>query len=73
MKISYDSDVDALYIQLREIGSGQADNRDLENGIIADFGPDGLLSGIEILDASRILGTESERVIVELGPAKRSE
>ncbi len=71
MKISYDADVDALYIQLREIGDGQAENRDLGSGITADYGPDGLLTGIEILDASRLLGKETEQVILELQPVKR--
>lgn len=70
MKISYDAEVDALYIQLRELDHGKAENRDLGQGIVADFGPDGLLAGIEILDASRVLGRDKENVIVELGPAK---
>lgn len=66
MKISYDPDVDALYIQLRDIMPGMAENRDLGEGIVGDYGPDGLLSGIEILDASRIVG--NEKVFVELSP-----
>ena len=70
MKISYDAEVDALYIQLRELKSGQAENRELGSGITADFGSDGLLAGIEILDASRLLGKDKDNVIVELGPAK---
>lgn len=73
MKISYDAEVDALYIQLRELRPGQAENRDLGSGIVADFGPDGLLAGIEILDASRILGKERESVIVELGPVQQQK
>ncbi|HOJ60574.1 MAG TPA: DUF2283 domain-containing protein [bacterium] len=56
------------YIQLRPINSDEAANQDLPEGITADFGPDGLLSGIEILDASRILGKEREKVDVELTP-----
>lgn len=72
MKISYDAEVDALYIQLRELGPGQAENRDLGGGIVADFGPDGRLAGIEILDASIILGSDKEQVIVELAPARRA-
>jgi uncharacterized protein YuzE len=72
MKISYDAEVDALYIQLRELGPGQAESRDLGSGIVADFAPDGRMAGIEILDASLLLGSERERVIVELGPAKRN-
>ncbi len=71
MKITYDPEVDALYIQLRELKPGEAENRDLGSGIVADFGPDGLLAGIEILDASRVLGEDKERVFLELSPAKR--
>lgn len=70
MKISYDSEVDALYIQLRDLKPGQAECRDIGNGVTADFGPDGLLAGIEILDASRVLGGGKEQVIVELSPAR---
>jgi uncharacterized protein YuzE len=66
MKITYDAEVDALYIQLQEIKPGMVENRDLGKGVVADFGPDGLLAGIEIMDASRILGRE--KVLVELSP-----
>jgi uncharacterized protein YuzE len=72
MKISYDAEVDALYIQLRELKPGQAENRDLGHGVVADFGPDGLLAGIEILDASHILGKERDRVVVELEPVHQA-
>jgi uncharacterized protein YuzE len=72
MKISYDAEMDALYIQLRELGPGQAENRDLGDGIVADFAPDGRIAGIEILDASAIVGSNKEQVIVELAPARRS-
>jgi len=68
MKISYDPEVDALYIQFRPISPGQAENRDLEKGISADFGPDGLLSGLEILEASRLIDLQKENFIVELSP-----
>ena len=71
MKITYDAEVDALYIQLREVEPGQAENRDLGSGLIADFGPDGLLTGIEILDASRILEQGPANVLVELNPVLR--
>jgi uncharacterized protein YuzE len=72
MKITYDPESDALYIQLRPIGPGEAENRDLGGGIVADYGPDGLLAGIEILDASLLLGTEDlDRVILELSPARK--
>jgi len=72
MKITYDAEVDALYIQLRQLEPGQAENRDLGDGIVADFAPDGRIAGIEILDASIILGADKEQVIVELAPARRT-
>lgn len=53
MKFSYDSDVDALYLQLRTIEPGKIENRELGSGVTGDFASDGLLSGIEILNASR--------------------
>ncbi|MEW6235392.1 MAG: DUF2283 domain-containing protein [Candidatus Omnitrophota bacterium] len=71
MKISYDLEVDALYIQFRPIEPGQAKNRDLEKNIAADFGPDGLLSGIEVLEASRLIDPLNENFIVELAPIAR--
>lgn len=72
MKITYDPEVDALYIQLRPLGAGEAENRELGDGIICDYGPDGRLAGIEILDASKILGQDLERVTVELSPARKA-
>ena len=72
MKITYDPEADALYIQLRQIAPGEADNRELGGGIVADYGPDGLLSGLEILDASLLLGkTDLDKVILELSPARK--
>jgi len=66
VKITYDAEVDALYIQLRDIEDGTAENRDLAAGITADFGPDGLLAGIEIHYASRIIGSSLELALKEL-------
>lgn len=53
MKITYDSQVDALYIRFRET---EVTSEHLAEGIVADFDADGLLAGIEILDASKRLG-----------------
>ncbi len=73
MKITYDPEADALYIQLRAIDAGGAENRDLGGGIIADYAPDGLLAGLEILDASLLLGRDDlDRVILELSPARKT-
>ncbi|MCI0695584.1 DUF2283 domain-containing protein [candidate division KSB1 bacterium] len=72
MKITYDSEADALYIQLRPISPGGVENRDLGGGIVADYGTDGLLAGLEILDASLLLGKEDlDQVILELSPVRK--
>ena len=55
MKISYDSEVDALYIRLIE---GKHDCRTvrLNEKIALNIGPNETLVGIEILDAKQVLG-----------------
>ena len=68
MKIRYDAEVDALYIELRPIAAGTAECRELTPEITADYGPDGKLSGLEILDASQVLGEDARKVVLELSP-----
>ena len=68
MKITYDAEADALYIELRPLAPGTADTRDLTDDIAADYGADGRLSGLEILDASALLGEEPQRLILEVAP-----
>jgi uncharacterized protein YuzE len=70
MKISYDAQVDALYIQFRQLGPEMAENREISEGVIADFGPDGLLAGLEILDASRVMQNTKQGMQVELNLLK---
>ncbi len=53
MKISYDSEVDVLYIRFKET---EVSTEHLAEGISADYDKDGNLAGIEILDASKMLG-----------------
>jgi uncharacterized protein YuzE len=72
MRVTYDPEVDAMYIELRPLHPGEAENRDLGRGVIADFGSDGRLAGIEILGASSVLGESPEKIIVELAPAHRT-
>jgi uncharacterized protein YuzE len=68
MKIYYDAEVDALYIELRSLAAGTAENRELSEDITANYGPDGKLAGLEILDASSVLGDNFSKVVVELSP-----
>jgi uncharacterized protein YuzE len=65
MRIQYDREVDALYIELLPLAAGTAENRELTEDIIADYSPDGKLAGIEILDASQVLGEQLKEIIVE--------
>jgi uncharacterized protein YuzE len=56
MKISYDAEVDAIYIRLVE-GEHQCRTLQLTNEITLNIGENELLVGIEVLDATEILGS----------------
>jgi len=58
MKISYDSEVEALYIRLME-GKHQCRTLQLTEEIALNIGKNELLVGIEVLDATQVLGTVS--------------
>lgn len=64
MRITYDQEVDALYIRFRET---TVTTKHLAEGIAADYDADGHLAGIEILDAMKRLGDPSvfKQVILE--------
>ena len=53
MKITYDSEVDALYIRFKE---ATVTTKHLAEGLAADYDAEGRLAGIEVLDAKRRLG-----------------
>ncbi len=55
MKITYDPQVDALYISLQE-GPRECRNVRLTDEVTLDFAAGEVLVGIEILDAKRVLG-----------------
>jgi uncharacterized protein YuzE len=62
MKITYDPEVDALYIQFLET---TVTTEHLAEGIAADYDADGKLAGIEILDAlTRFGGPQTLRQVV---------
>ena len=64
MKIEYDREADALYIQLRE--APVDDNIDIEEGVTVDLDAQRHIVGIEILDAStRLSPDELSRVSLE--------
>ena len=56
MRIEYDKEADALYIQLRE--ASVEDNIDIEEGVTVDLDEERHIVGIEILDASKKLSLE---------------
>ena len=71
MKISYDSEVDALSIVFRET---TVTTKEIADGIAAEYDATGLLVGLEILDAvKRFGGKETLRQVVleEVGPGVR--
>jgi uncharacterized protein YuzE len=53
MRITYDREVDALYIRFKET---TVTTKLLAEGIAADYDAEGRLAGIEILDAMKRLG-----------------
>jgi uncharacterized protein YuzE len=53
MKITYDPQADALYIELRHAQA--RDNMDIEEGVSADLDTEGHVIGFEILDVSKRL------------------
>jgi uncharacterized protein YuzE len=56
MRITYDPQVDALYIELRD--AERAEAVDLDEGVTVDLDEEGHVVGIEILDARLRLGRE---------------
>lgn len=64
MKITYDHEVDALYIRFKDT---TVTTKHLAEGIAADYDAEGRLAGIEILDASKRLDDPMafKRVVLE--------
>lgn len=56
MRITYDEEVDVLYIRLKETPYHESD--EIREGLILDYNERGDLIGIEILDASEYLSSE---------------
>ena len=67
MKIEYDPEADALYIQLRQVPV--ADNVDIEDGVSVDLDDDKHIVGIEVLDASKRLSpADLSSIVIEKLP-----
>lgn len=70
MRISYDSEVDALYIRLIE-GEQQCRVVRLSDEVALNLGPNESLVGIEILDARNILGQgQLPQIVVDNLPVR---
>jgi len=68
MRIEYDPERDLLYISFASPGLKSAETVTVAPGVHADFGRDGKLLGIEVIDASEILGREIEFKLPQITP-----
>ena len=67
MKIEYDPEADALYIQVREADA--ADNIDIEDGVSVDVDAERHIVGLEILDASkRLTAADLSSIVIQRFP-----
>ena len=72
MKIEYDKEADALYIQLRE--AYVDDNIDIEEGVTVDLDEKRHIVGLEILDASKKLSLKDiVNITIENLPIEKVE
>ena len=64
MRITYDAEVDALYIRFEE---AQVTTKQIAEGIAIDYDARGKLAGLEILDAVKRFGDQTtlKKVILE--------
>ncbi|MFN3761963.1 MAG: DUF2283 domain-containing protein [Anaerolineae bacterium] len=64
MRVTYDPEVDALYIRFLET---KVTTKHLAEGIAADYDAEGRLAGIEILDAMKRFGRDDvmRQIILE--------
>ena len=70
MRIEYDAEADALYVQFKDVRPD--DNVDVEEGVTVDLDDEGHIVGLEILDAAERLGLESlMNVSIENMPLER--
>ena len=70
MRIEYDAEADAFYVQFKDVRPD--DNVDVEEGVTVDLDDEGHIVGLEILDAAERLGLESlMNVSIENMPLER--
>jgi len=64
MRIEYDSARDLLYVWLGVPGTRAARTDTVAPGVHADFDAHGILIGLEVLDASQVLGQKGQFEVV---------
>ena len=62
MKITYDPQVDALYIRLLD-GAFEVTTQRLTEEVAVNYAPDGRIVGIEVLDASTTVFATQDRTV----------
>jgi len=66
MKLEYDPVRDLLYIYFAETSAKAAKTETVMPGVHADFNVEGKLIGIEVIDASEIMGKKIEFTLPEV-------
>jgi uncharacterized protein YuzE len=64
MRIEYDPDRDLLYIWFGAVGTKAAKTMTLTPGVHADFDKSGKLIGLEVLEATEVLGRKVQCEVV---------
>ena len=73
MKLEYDPVRDLLYIYFAEVSVKAAKTVTIVPGVHADFSSEGRLIGIEVIDASEVMGKKIEFTLPEVSyPAMKS-
>lgn len=71
VKIEYDPEADALYVQIREARAD--DNIDIEEGVTVDVDENKHIVGVEILDASkRLSASDLSSITIQKLPLEAS-
>ena len=65
MKVTYDPETDTLTIRLKELRISESD--ELQEGIIADLNSQGIIIGLEILDASKRINEPQNMIFESMG------
>lgn len=72
MKIEFDPARDLLYLYFTEPDAKAVETKTISPGVHADFDRDGKLIGIEIIDASEIMGNKVEFGLPQAALPERS-